>query len=86
MISCCLLSAVRTVPGATDAMSAVAKAPKVSKPAYDYAKAMGEMPEVHDYEYIMPPTAPKTEQLSADELKVGWVLIACDWNHIVNCC
>jgi uncharacterized coiled-coil DUF342 family protein len=63
--------AVRTVPGATDEMSAVAKAPKHSKPAFDFAKAMSEMPEVHDYEYIMPPTAPKdTEQLSAAELKV----------------
>lgn len=69
---------MRTVPGATEEMSAVSKAPRSNKPAFDYAKAMSEMPEVHDYEYIMPPTAPKdTEQLSASELKVGWVLAWC---------
>lgn len=69
---CCCSHAVRTVPGATDEMSAVTKAPRHNKPAFDFAKAMSEMPEVHDYEYIMPPTAAKDkEQLSAAELKVG---------------
>eukprot|EP00775_Hariotina_reticulata_P001871 gene1871-2208_t len=62
--------AVRLVPGASEEWAAAPK-PKAHKSMHhDYARQMAEMPEVPDYEYIMPVVAKKTEeQLSAAELK-----------------
>lgn len=64
--------AVRIVPGITDELIASsAKAARAhAKPAADKYKAVAELPEVPDYEYIMPP--PKevsAETMSKEELK-----------------
>ncbi|KAF8056252.1 PPI1 [Scenedesmus sp. PABB004] len=62
--------AVRIVPGATDELAAPPKARSHAKPAFHHAKAMAEVPEVPDYEYIMPPPKAKEgEELSAAEVK-----------------
>eukprot|EP00879_Flechtneria_rotunda_P024981 GHRR01026509.1.p1 GENE.GHRR01026509.1~~GHRR01026509.1.p1 ORF type:complete len:412 (+),score=248.16 GHRR01026509.1:238-1473(+) len=63
--------AMRVVPGAFDELTAPSKAPKAPKLSFDHARMLAEVPEVPDYEYIMPVAAPKQagEQLSAAELK-----------------
>jgi len=80
---------VRVVPGASEEWSAAPK-PRVHKTSHhDYARQMAEMPEVPDYEYIMPVAAKKTEeQLSAAEVKVRRAAVAgvrlrCGWCHDV---
>lgn len=61
------------VPGATEEMSAAPRVQKQSKHAFDYAKAMCEVPEVPDYEYLLPTSAPKSDaahgDLSAADIK-----------------
>lgn len=64
---------MRIVPGIIDELVASsAKAARAhAKPAADKYKAVAELPEVPDYEYIMPP--PKevsAETMSKEELKV----------------
>jgi hypothetical protein len=69
---------VRIVPGATDELVASsAKAARAhAKPTFDSYKAMAEVPEVPDYEYIMPPPREvSAETLSKEELKVGGILL-----------
>jgi hypothetical protein len=75
LLDCCLI-AVRIVPGASEEWAAAPK-PKAHKSMHhDYARQMAEMPEVPDYEYIMPVVAKKTEeQLSAAEVKVSLLLV-----------
>jgi hypothetical protein len=64
---------VRIVPGATDELvAASAKAARShAKPTTDNYKAMAELPEVPDYEYIMPPPKERSaESVTKEELKV----------------
>jgi hypothetical protein len=68
---------VRIVPGATDELVASsAKAARAhAKTSATQHKVMAEVPEVPDYEYIMPPPREvSAETLSKEELKVGVML------------